>query len=35
MTDRDIILAAIQEQIRRDKQEADDAKAKKPNKRFG
>jgi hypothetical protein len=35
MIDRDIVLAAIQEQTRKIQQEADDAKAKKPKKRFG
>jgi hypothetical protein len=34
MIDRDIVIAAIQEQARKIQQEAEDAKAKKPKKKF-
>jgi hypothetical protein len=35
MIDRDMVIAAIAEQARKFQQEAEDAKARKPKKRFG
>jgi hypothetical protein len=35
MIDHDMVLAAIAEQARKVQQEAEDAKARKPKKRFG
>jgi hypothetical protein len=35
MIDRDMVLAAIQEQARKIQQQAEAAKVKKPKKRFG